>query len=175
MNQSEADKLIAVIRECVRAQPEVLQGATDRVIQIQPASNPNGGGKASFSAEAAEELYQHIKNRLIEECRVDPVLLHLLTTRPELVVEVEPRTVTVDGTTLKGRVARLMAQGWFANPRAVSACRKELARTGADPGGGGGLSDCLAAYTRDGFLVREGDGYQLAPAVAVSEKHIKTL
>lgn len=136
-------------------------------------SEPNAG---SFDDPAIERMYHAFKNRLIDDARIDPILLQLLTTRPELVVEVEPRIVTLDAATLKGRVARLLAAGWFTNgARATSAVRKELARTGSDPGGGGTLGTVLGDYVKDGFLVREGEMYALAPGVKITEKELKVV
>lgn len=135
--------------------------------RIAAAASTSGG-------QDFEALYARIKRRLIDEARVDPVLLHLLTKgSPEMVVHIEPRIEEVTATTLRGRVARLMAAGWFAGARATSAVRKELARTGTDPGGGGTLGDVLSKYVVDGFLTRDGDGYLLAPGVKVTEHRLE--
>lgn len=136
------------------------------------STEPNAG---AFDDPAIERMYHAFKNRLIDDARIDPILLKLLTTRPELEVEVEPRVVTLDGSTLKGRVARLMAANWFQTTRATAAVRKELARTGSDPGGGGTLGSVLAEYVRDGFLVREGEMYVQAPGVKITEKELKVV
>lgn len=142
----------------------------------QPAEVTRGAADVAerFTSTAVDEeaLYQRFKERFIEEARIDPVLLHLIATRPEIVVEVEPRVVKVDGSSAKGRVARLMAQGWFTEPRAVAAVRAELKRTGSDPGGGGTLYDVLGAFKRDGFLVDEAQGYKIAPGVKVTEHEL---
>lgn len=141
---------------------------------VQVVATVDEGGDYGIAPERLERLFVYIKNRIIDECRIDPILLQLLTARPELVVEVEPRIVTLDASNLKGRVARLMAAGWFSTQRATSAVRRELARTGADPGGGGSLSDVLNNYVKDGFLVREGEGqFVFAPGVKVTEREIK--
>jgi len=177
MKRHEAEKLIATIREFIDdgAAPASVPstGRRDKPpAKVDPAAPTNGAARAVLDEQAIEDLYQLFKRRMIEDAAVDPILLHLLTVRPEIIVDVEPRSVMLDGSTLKGRVARLMAQGWFSGPRATGACRKELARTGADPGGGGTLSDILSGYVRDGFLLREGDGFQLAPGVKVSEREV---
>lgn len=116
-----------------------------------------------------EALYQKIKRRLIDECRVDPILLTLLTTSNAIEVQVEPRVESITASTLRGRVARLMASGFFKETRVTFAVRKELTRTGADPGGGGALAGHLSTFVADGFLVRDGDGFQMAPGVKVTE------
>lgn len=160
MTKQEAETLIAAVRSLVQDKPSV---AGEKV--ATPAPEPANGKALDFDA-----LYVRIKHRLLEEARVDPILLELIMQRPEIVIDVEPRVVQLEGSSLRGRVARLMAAGWFKDARATSACRRELARTGADPGGGGSLSDVLGGYVRDGFLVREGDGYALAPGVKITER-----
>lgn len=121
-----------------------------------------------------EALYQRFKQRFIDDAKTDPILLQLIAAQPEIVVGIEARVVELDGSTTRGRVARLMAAGWFNTARKTGTVRTELARTGADPGGGGTLSDILGAYVRDGFLVREGEGYVFAPGVKVTEKRLET-
>jgi hypothetical protein len=122
----------------------------------------------------AEAVYQAIKARLLTDAKYDPVLLNVLAKRSDIVVEIEPVTVTVDGSTVKGRVARLIAQGWFReNVRAVGDVRKELARTGSDPGGGGALGILLGNLVKDGLLTREGNGFLIAPGVKATERELR--
>lgn len=182
MRKQEAEVLIDAIKKMLEPEAKgearrsldviATAGGKATTEAIIPIASGNGPTRFSLNADEFERLYLRIKNRFIDDARIDPILLQLLTTRPELVVEVEPRIVTLDTGNLKGRVARLLANGFFSSSRATSAVRKELARTGADPGGGGSLSDVLGGYVRDGFLVREGDGYLLAPGVKVTERTV---
>lgn len=129
-----------------------------------------GSAESNGHGQVDEALYQAIRARLLED---EPIILKALTAHPELVVEVTPRVVTVEGDTAKGRVARLMASGWFDTPRAVGAVRSELARTGKDPGGGGALGIMLNNFVAEGFFVRESGGFVLAPRVKVSERELR--
>ena len=79
----------------------------------------------------AEDLYQTIKERLVEEA---PALLKVLATRPELEVAFTPEVIAVDGTTLRGRIARLIAAGFLDDGVTAARVQKELARLGRDPG-----------------------------------------
>jgi len=74
---------------------------------------------------------------------------------------------------MKGRVVRLMAAGWFDQARETGDVRRELARTGTDPGGGGTLGIMLNRFVADGFFIREGAGFVLAPRVKVSERDLQ--
>jgi hypothetical protein len=196
VTKGEADTLIAAIRDLVEETPGKAPAKAEPVEPMVPVSmsgsptleridaeplnvtrtvvgtNVAGEARTAFTDAEIEKLYQAFKTRLVEEARIDPILLQILTTRPEIVVEIEPRIVTIDGTKLKGRIARLIAQGWLAETRATSAVRYELARTGPDPGGGGRLSDTLGELLNEGFLVRAGDGWVRAPGVKVTERQL---
>lgn len=174
MKASEAQVIIDAVKSLVEqngASRETLAQAPNGAKLVKSA-DPLAPGYKAPSGDDFERLYLRIKNRLIDECRVDPVLLQLLTQRPEIVIDVEPRILSIDGTTMTGRVARLLAAGWFATPRATGAVRKELARTGTDPGGGGNLSTVLGALKRDGFLTDESGGYVAAPGVKITERDV---
>ena len=85
-----------------------------------------------------------------------------------------PRRISVDGTTLRGRVARLLHDGWFDVARSVGGTRTELARTGADPGGSGNLGSILGDMKRDGFLVEEQNKYSKSTTMrVVLNKHVE--
>lgn len=185
MNREEADAIISTIRGFVdkgqAAQRAVDLTLADKKGTLQAGEKLKGaaaavaevnGAVGSMSADQIERLYQMFKARFIDEAKIDPVLLRLIMVQPEILVEIERNVITLDGTTLKGRVARLIAAGWFKDPRATSAVRQELKRTGADPGGGGTLSDQLAGLQRAGFLAREGEGWQAVPGIKVTESDI---
>ena len=131
-----------------------------------------GGATPASNGHVDEALYQAIRARILED---EPILLKALTTHPEIVVEVTPKVVTVEGDSMKGRVTRLMAKGWFDQARETGDVRKELARTGTDPGGGGTLGIMLNRFVADGFFVREGGAFVLAPGVKVSERELRVL
>jgi hypothetical protein len=114
-------------------------------------------------------MYQRIKRRFIEDAQVDPILLHLMMVQPELVVEVERREIVLNATDgARGRVARLLADGYFQQARTGGAVRAELKRTGTDPGTT--VYDVLGKFVVDGFLVRESDSFVLAAGVTVTKR-----
>lgn len=169
MNRREGERLIEVIRELMAETGSAsVKGKGSEPAPEQVETDKDG--RPRLSAELLERVYQQFRNRMIDDLRADPVFVELLAARPEIEVLIEPRRIQIEASTTRGRVARLMASGWFKTTRATGAVRTELARTGPDPGGGGTLSDILAAYVKDGFLVREGTGYQAAPDLKVKEK-----
>lgn len=148
---------------------EIIQTTLGQAIPIGPVT---GVTVTPLVTGTKEKLFEEFKAWLLSDLQEDPVFVRLLAQRPELEVEFSPRRVTLQGDKLNGRVARLMAAGWFAGTRTVGACRTELKRTGADPGGGGALYNVFAEFVRDGFLVRDGDGYTLAPSVKITEREV---
>ncbi len=62
---------------------------------------------------ALDEIYAYVRQRLAEE---EPALMQVATTRPELQVQVKRQTIVVDGASLKGRIALMMASGVFDEP-----------------------------------------------------------
>lgn len=191
MEKHEAEKLIETIRGFIEDAPpdNYTAGSTHPAMTINDAERiATRIGKSEqpipaepfapigkLSTDELERMYQMFKARFIDDARFDPVLLNLVMVQPEIIIGYERKVEQVDGATLKGRVARLVATGWIGtSPRATSAIRKELARTGSDPGGGGTLSDTLSALQRSGFLHRESDGWTAAPGVKISEREITT-
>jgi hypothetical protein len=64
--------------------------------------------------------------------RRDPELVNitLLTEKPEINVNVRRKVIELDGTTLKGRLARMIAEGWFDEAKTGNAAYNELVRLG---------------------------------------------
>jgi alanyl-tRNA synthetase len=77
------------------------------------------------------QLYRRFKARLVEEA---PAILRVLVQKPELRVEVDVQTITIKGDSLRGRIARLIAAGFFDRGASGPGAQKELARLGSDPG-----------------------------------------
>ena len=84
----------------------------------------------------------------------DPRLLKVLTQRPELEVHVQRQVIDVDGGTLRGRIARLLADGLFDEAQTTSSVLGELSKRGfntAPPN----VSKELGELARMGFLTRD--------------------
>jgi hypothetical protein len=127
---------------------------TDRVERRD--HRPTGdAARAVPPGDDTEALYQAFKARLIEDA---PALLRLLTERSELTVEVKRAQVTLDGTSLAGRLAQLIADGWFDEPRGGTTTWAELQRRGFT--GANNTNREMARLAEKGFLTKEDGGYQ---------------
>ena len=187
MNARDAEVLISTIKSLVvedKTREVVAQGPTGaKLVRPGDAQHPVKFTPSGQSAEPArsgpeelERLYQYVKQRILDESRIDPMFLKIITQQPELVIEgVEPRRVTVDGGTTRGRVARLIASGFFDVARTQGACRAELKRTGSDVNSGS-LSTIFNDYVKDGFFHREGaDGYIKATGLKITQTEVVAL
>ena len=145
-----------------------------RLENLPTDKRPSAETKPAETAERAftpnesmdnERLYQAIKSRLIEEA---PGLIRVLAEKPELDIIVTRRKIEADGSSLKGRITRLMAAGFYDGGKTNSATRKELQRTGPDSNNAniGRVLDELVAC---GFLTREsGDAFTTVPDMRVN-------
>jgi hypothetical protein len=118
----------------------------------------------------SEELYQKILSRLVRDVPSNPQILRLMATQPEILVQVKKTTLEIDGQTLKGRLARLIVEGFFQNAATGHAAYQELVKRGAStakPNVYRGLDE-LATM---GFLLKiPNEGYVAAPGMKVTEK-----
>lgn len=121
---------------------------------LKPAAIP------SVSREF-EDLYQRMKERLTLEA---PQIIKVLTVRPEIVVEIKRETLEADGKSLRGRVAQLLAEGFFKMARTQTAVRSELKRRGSDVNSGN-LSNVISQLKADRFLLQEGADYIEVPGM----------
>lgn len=119
-----------------------------------------------------DDWLQQVRTKLLS----DPaVIAHIAATRPKLIVEVTPRVVKIDGTTSRGRIARLIATGFFDSAKRQGECRTELQRTGTDVNGGQ-VSTLFSEFVRDGFLQRHGsDRYIKAPDLVATVKELQAV
>lgn len=104
MKPKEAQKII----DCIKGLVDTT--LVDAALPAERKQSDNEDairiGKEPASAWVAREaLYQEFKTRILDDARIDPILLHILTSRPEILVEVEPRIVRLDLSNLRGRVA----------------------------------------------------------------------
>jgi hypothetical protein len=114
--------------------------------------------EATFAPPAEEEaLYQRIKARLVKEA---PAILQILKTAPEIEIRETREVIEVDGKSLRGRIASLIARGFFDKPVSGNAVFNECKRIGHATAKPNVYKEC-DRLTEMGFLTKEGEaGYQ---------------
>lgn len=118
--------------------------------------------------EPWENVYEAIKTRLIDELPGDSRVMELVLSRPELRVIVERHVISVDGKSLRGRIARLISDEFFAQARTSANVLDELLKRGADRPSNIELGNEMKALCDMGFFTRENKWYSLVPRMKVN-------
>jgi hypothetical protein len=138
----------------------------DASVQLQPTS-VSSTPEASVSSDE-EALYQRFKVRLLKEAQRDPKVMQVFLSRPELSVEVERQVIRVDGRTLRGRIARLIADEFFSQARTSAQVLDELLKRGADRPSNIELGNEMKVLCDMGFFTRENKWYSLVTDMKVN-------
>ncbi len=114
-------------------------------------------------APSIDELYSEIKRR----AQADPAVLVLLAQKPSITVEIERPTIETTDATLPGRLAGLIAGGFFAQSATGSAAFDELKRRGFATSKPSVYNAC-DKLTLQGFLIKTANGYQAIEGMLVN-------
>lgn len=156
VNEREAQQLRdenARLRQRVEALEHQLpeQIAARRAVEARAAS-PDRDDDLRSPIGWDEATYTEIKRRLMAEA---PAILKVMVARPAMEVEITRAVIQVDGSKPTGRIARLIAAGWFdGEGKTQGATRAQLARTGSDVNSGN-ISTIFSGLVKDGFLTAE--------------------
>ncbi|NOT09108.1 MAG: hypothetical protein HOP28_12990 [Gemmatimonadales bacterium] len=158
VNEAEARQLRddnVELRRRVRELEEALhRTSADSSSAKGPESAPVSGhrdhGNPGSTPGSADALYHEFKTRLLRE----PSVLRVLAEQPEIRVEIERVVIDARADTLRGRIARLIADDFFADGQSAPAAQKELGRRGLDPGPANVYKE-LDALALLGFLTIE--------------------
>jgi hypothetical protein len=110
-----------------------------------------------------DALYAEFKRRLL----VEPAVLRVLSLKPTIDVETKRETVRVDGTSWLGRVAGLVADGFFDSPQRSGVAYREAVRRGAT-GIAARADEACKKLLAMGFLTREDEGYKAVKGMQVN-------
>jgi hypothetical protein len=169
VNKQEADAL--------RAENAQLRREIEKLQKQVAANKPGALPPAVFSSQPRVEshsvpitpsdmdtIYIEVRRRAM----FDTGILQILSDKPEINVKITKVKIEIDGTTLKGRIARLLADGFYDDGQTNSATRTELKRLGPDANNAN-IGRTLADLQRDGFLTLEaGDRFKAVPGMKVN-------
>lgn len=125
---------------------------------------------ALTQAETAAALWPELRRRILEDVGV---LAAVASLQSEVVIEVVPRVVQIDGASPRGRLAKMIAQGLLDQPIKPGIVIKEFARTGGQihPSN---LSRLLSEFTSLGLItVEDGGTYVKAPGLKVTTRTLE--
>jgi len=136
---------------------------------VRPGPSGNGGLPGTY-----EEVYAHIRNMLLADGQMLAAVAKVQASRPEIVIELRPRMISYDGSSAKGRIAKMIADGLLDEPCKPGVIIKEFKRTGGEihPSR---LSNYLSEFVSDGMLIRDDGLYQKAPGLKVTKTELQAL
>lgn len=154
----------ALKHELQLARSDVERGK-ERIAALEGERNRAAAGVVAPKAVFDIDLFfPEILRRLREQ---DPATLKLAIAKPEIEVAVKRRTIQMDGDGYKGRIARLLADGFYDQGASNGATRTELKRTGKDMDNRS-IGRWLDELTSMGFFTRDGSSYLAVPGMKVN-------
>lgn len=128
------------------------QVAAPAAVPVTHTAVATGGALPSGDEEA---LYQRFKARLMKEA---PALLRVLATVPEIEIQESRETIEIDGKSVRGALAKLIARGFFDSLKNGNQAFNELQRIGISVSKPNAYKEC-DKLTSMGFLTKEDGGY----------------
>jgi len=118
-------------------------------------TSPAAAPPATFAVGAEEEeLFQRFRARLLKE----PAVLRVLASVPVIEISETREVIEIDGATVRGQIAKLIARGFFDEPKNGNTVFVELKRIGAKVAKPSAYKEC-DKLTSMGFLTAEATGY----------------
>ena len=160
IEKSEEETVTPKEAEELRSENKRLRAEVDRLIadlEDLKRSAPSAPARSkSKEQDQEQELYDSILARLLKE----PAVIEIKYRKPQIDVREEIERVEVDGKTLRGRIAKLIAEGFFDEPINANRVWKELERRGCTQANVNVYKEC-ARLAEMGFLTKEDVGGQL--------------
>ena len=104
----------------------------------------------------------------------EPPIMALSKGIPEIDLTVRRYVIKADDSTLIGRIALLLTEGFFDTPKGNQAVVNELGRRGKGTMAPR-VSEAFAKLAEMGFLTKEGDGYQSVSGMKVNVKEVSAV
>lgn len=141
------------------------RGGGERDVGDEADARKVDAPRAAASADGTldEALYQAIRRRLSR----DPAVLCVMAVKPELRVEITRHVVEVSHSTLRGRLAELISEGFFETGETGNAAYNELRRRGFSTAKPNVYRE-LDKLAELGFLTKEEGGFQAVEDMVVN-------
>lgn len=127
--------------------------------------------------ETADSWFARIWPLVREKCLKDPASATVLSTVNEIEIKTKRKRVELDGDTLRGRIALMIAEGFFDGGKKLADAFAEL-RTRGVTTAGANLSRELKSLTTMGFLTSNGNtqatSYKRVPGLKITRTKIET-
>jgi hypothetical protein len=137
--------------------PSVVLAEGSRDMQTKPSADGPCGTDCSAPSE------ERLVKLVLAQVRRDPVLIKLSREVPSIDVKINRTVVAMDDTTIKGRIAVMIAGRFFRGVNSFDQIRKELFRRGlSQETPNVRISKAMSDYVDMGFFYRAAEGgYEL--------------
>lgn len=135
----------------------------------QVAATPRSNGIPKVTNESGEIIvYEVLKKHLLSDVGM---LAALDAARPQLHITVHRPVINFDGGSIKGRLALLVEDGFFKQPKKQADTLREFKRRGwlDQKAGNVVIIRPMAEITEMGFLTIEAEGYRAVPGTKISK------
>lgn len=160
-----ADKLSKEVDELERRLDEIERTGRQEfkpVAIAKPAASESKAGYCGADCSAPSE--ERLVNAVLAQIRRDPLLVKLSQESPAVEVKVNRAIVNLDDSSLAGKIAALIADGFCASAFDFTKLKQELVRRGLDGKTPNvRISQAINDYIRMGIFWRSGSGWELAP------------
>ena len=173
------DSTIQDLQTMLERRPQAPESENSIASQVTSVGNeiprfpPPGHNEAIW--EEAEfwwnEIWPRVCDRFTRALCKDPVIANLLIHQVEFVVGMETRTVNLTDETLKGKLAGLVAEGYFDKPMNGNSAYNELKRRGVSVAKPNVYRE-LDNLSGLGLLTKEDGGYQRVPGIKITKTAI---
>lgn len=137
-----------------------------RIEEAEAAPKPKAAAKEPQVAGVIDEdaLYA----RLLERPLRAPPLLKLTAAKPEMEVRRQRQVIEVSHSTLKGRLAGMISEGFFDSPSTGSAAYSELRERRGFSTSKPNVYRELDNFAEMGFVTKEEGGYKAVPGMKIN-------
>ena len=116
---------------------------------------------------------EHLAKAVIAQIRRDPAMLaEVEAIRPEIRVSVQKQVVQLDASTLRGKLALMIADGHFESPTNGNSAFNELKRRGQSVAKPNVYRE-LDKLAESGFLLKLENGYQAVSGMKISRQTLE--
>lgn len=145
-----------------------LRKASAAPAPTAPAYQPivsTSGNQRPATSSAPSSNGDGLVDEVLRRLRTDPQLIGVIDRDPKIVIHHQPVEITIEGTTLRGRLARLLHEGFFDEAKNGNSAFNELKRRGASVAKPNVYRE-LDKLAEWGFVTKEPTGGYLAIAAA---------
>jgi len=137
-------------------------------------AEPDAPSPPSSSGSLPVDWLQQVRTKLLADAQVLAAVARIRELRPEIVIDVTPTTISYDGGSPKGRLAKMIRDGIMNEPVKPGVLIAEYKRTGSEVHPSR-LSEYLGEFVQNGWVIRLEGMYQKSPVCKVTTRELQAV